>query len=113
MENGPLETIPYNVKGKIQEQYIRFEKLIETATLEELTELTNYPSGVVRGYAFVALVETKAGDNLSIILNHLNDYEEIKIIGGGKEKTSKVWRLYDRNWKAYRGSRRNIVYGVN
>jgi len=58
-------------------QYDNFDKLKEIASKEELLELTNYPNGVVRCYAFWALSYDKSVDLFPILIAHIGDYEVV------------------------------------
>lgn len=70
--------------GMRPEQYDRFEKLKNKATLKELRVLTNHPNGVVRCYALQGLILKKENSDIffSIIKKHLNDNEVIETFSG-------------------------------
>jgi len=58
-------------------QYDNYVDLQNTASREELYELTDHPNAVVRCYASLALSESQSVDPLSILLNHIDDNESV------------------------------------
>lgn len=60
------------------EQYDNFTELQKRATKDELTELTNYPNGVVRCYAIWALSYDSSASLFPIVIKHLNDTTSVK-----------------------------------
>ncbi len=63
--------------GGKSRQRLRFENLSKNASIGELDFLTNYNNGVVRCYAFLALVLKNDSCVFQILLNHLRDNESI------------------------------------
>jgi len=59
--------------GTTSEQYLRFERLSKYATTNELIELLNNKSAVVRVYAFWGLQDRKNINLKRIILEHIQD----------------------------------------
>ncbi len=72
--NAVVEAIGF---GTLNEQDDNFIALKNTASQQELIELTRHPSGVVRYYAILALTYYPEVDIEKIVLEHLNDNEEI------------------------------------
>jgi hypothetical protein len=64
--------------GERPQQYDNFEALKSQANLEELTELTDHPNGVVRCYAFWALSFLDSVDLFSIIIDHIDDTARVE-----------------------------------
>ncbi len=60
------------------------------ATPLELMNLTDYPNGVVRCYAFWALARQPAIDLLPIVIAHLNDTEKVNVMFGDVGEREKV-----------------------
>ena len=58
-------------------QYDNFTEMQKRATQEELVELTNHPSGVVRCYAFWALTYKSSANLLPIVITHISDTESV------------------------------------
>ena len=69
-------------RGEKTSQYKRFEKLTKKAKLDELIELTEHPSPVVRGYAFWALAKRNYKKLEEIFIKHLRDEEKLKLYEG-------------------------------
>lgn len=65
-------------EGVKPRQWDNFIDLQKTANKNELIELTNYPNGVVRCYAFWALSYDQSIDLFPILLKNINDYEIVK-----------------------------------
>lgn len=63
--------------GVRPKQYDNFEELQKIATTPELIELTNYPNGVVRCYAFTALTHRPAINIFPIVVAHIDDNEMV------------------------------------
>lgn len=63
--------------GKRNQQYNNFEELTQTASREELIELTNHPNAAVRCYALWALIDVEEINLFPIVLNHIYDYKPI------------------------------------
>lgn len=70
-------------EGKKTEQYMRFERLIETADCQELLACTQYPNATVRAYAFWALARRQYAGLDSVLLAHARDEDLISEIQGG------------------------------
>ena len=68
-----LDTKHVYFSARTTKQYLRFEKLYQSATNEELVELTNHPNAYVRVYSFWGLAKRKYDKLESIILKHKND----------------------------------------
>lgn len=68
--------------GMRPEQWNNFLELKQTATDEELTALTNHSNGVVRSYAFWALLFLNNSNVIDIVKKHLNDDELIETLIG-------------------------------
>jgi|GEM_PF-2436590 hypothetical protein len=68
--------------GYPSKQYERFENLRNTASIEELVELTKHPSGVVRVYAFEGLPKDSSIDRVSIALQHIHDTTTVYTMWG-------------------------------
>ena len=64
--------------GKRPAQYENFVALRNSATTNELVELTNHKNAVVRCYSFWALSYKENVDLFPIIINHISDEEEVK-----------------------------------
>lgn len=69
-------------EAKTTEQYKRFEKLTEIATVDELKELMNHKSPYVRVYSFWALAKKHYDKLDSIILSHKDDNAIIETQSG-------------------------------
>ncbi|MCB9338576.1 MAG: hypothetical protein H6577_10670 [Lewinellaceae bacterium] len=69
-------------RGEKTSQYKRFEKLTRKAKIDELVELTEHPSPVVRGYAFWALAKRNYKKLEEIFIKHLRDEEKLKLYEG-------------------------------
>ena len=76
-----INQIGCSVYGKCK-QWENFQDLRDEASDEELLELTNHPKGVVRCYAFWAILQNKSHNLFPIILNHLQDYELVPFCMG-------------------------------
>ncbi len=59
--------------GQTSSQWSYYEQLQNMATIEQLIDLTNHKSGVVRCYAFEALLKTKHDTIFSVLLKHSKD----------------------------------------
>lgn len=59
--------------GSPSDQYAKYEQLKKTATVEQLTSLTNHKNSAVRCYAFQALASKKADNVFTVLLKHLHD----------------------------------------
>lgn len=68
--------------GVRPKQFDNFAELQRTATKSELTELTNYPNGVVRCYSFWALTYDTSINLLPILIKHIPDNENISTMFG-------------------------------
>jgi hypothetical protein len=65
------------VAGVKPGQYTRFERLQRLADEDDLRKLTDHKNGVVRSYAYWALVERESTGIFSILLSHLRDTDKI------------------------------------
>lgn len=68
--------------GERPEQYDNFTSLRETASQQELEELTNHPNAVVRCYSFWALSYHSEADLFSIAVDHINDTTQVETLFG-------------------------------
>ena len=76
---------PYNISFNKYQYYYnqralqvrRFRDLTNKATIEELVTLTDYTNGVVRCYAFCALLEQHYKGSFEILKKHLSDSEMV------------------------------------
>lgn len=76
--------------GTRPEQFDNFIELKKTATKIELTELTNYPNGVVRCYSFWALSYDNSTNLLPILIKHIPDNESVCTMFGCIKSYEKV-----------------------
>jgi hypothetical protein len=65
-------------------------ELSSEATTQELMNLTSYPNGVVRCYAFWALAQQRPVDLLPIVIEHLDDTEKVQTMFGDAGSREKV-----------------------
>ena len=68
--------------GTKTEQWNRYESLSKNATTSELISLTDHKNGVVRCYAFDALLKRPDADHYAILLHHLKDTVSIETFQG-------------------------------
>jgi hypothetical protein len=82
LSQGEIESPNLNMMGREpipSQQYRRYETLKDSATLEELAQLTNHSSAVVCCYAFDALSERKAPNFFQLVQSHLTDSANIRV----------------------------------
>src|SRR3712207_5628044 len=72
-EDKVLSSETAGIAANPTEQWMMFERLQKEATTEELLALTEYPSAVVKCYAFQALTNRKGVDLFSLVIKHLTD----------------------------------------
>lgn len=78
LENrNSVESSNIGVSGSPSNQYASYEQLKMTATVEELTALTDHKNSAVRCYAFQALASKKADNVFTVLLNHLHDTSSV------------------------------------
>jgi hypothetical protein len=82
------------IAGIRPEQYDMYVKLKNTATAEELKELTNHYNGVVRGYALWGLADRQEHGLLEILINHLTDSATIQVQFGCGVSYQRVGDFY-------------------
>jgi hypothetical protein len=70
------------IAGVKPEQYKNFITLQDVATEKDLKKLTEHANGVVRSYAFWALVTKKSDDVFPILLSHVRDNEQVETMFG-------------------------------
>jgi len=70
------------IAGTRTEQWNRYDSLSQNATTVELIALTDHKNGVVRCYAFQALLKRPDADYYAILLHHLNDTASVETFQG-------------------------------
>jgi predicted CopG family antitoxin len=96
--NNVLAGSAVGYSGQRPEQYNNFEKLKERASTNELIKLTNHPNGVVRCYAFFALLEIANNEIIyPIVLSHLNDTTIVETFYGCIVSESMVGDIFIRD----------------
>ncbi|MET4107560.1 hypothetical protein ABIB60_002928 [Hymenobacter sp. UYP22] len=68
--------------GELSAQWTRYERLQQEATDAELVALTHHTNGVIRCYAFRALATAQPANAFSLLLAHLHDTAQVKILSG-------------------------------
>jgi len=78
--NSSYNTYQYYAQQRAY-QVRQFRDLADLATEEDLVELTDHSNGVVRCYAFWALLEQHYPQSFDILLKHLNDDTRVETFG--------------------------------
>lgn len=97
-KNNILAGSAVGYSGVRPEQYSDFEKLKKIANQKELIQLTDHPNGVVRCYAFNALLEKADSETIhQIILSHLKDTSSVETFYGCIVSKSMVGDIFITN----------------
>ncbi len=86
------EFVFYQQQRKYQVRH--FRDMADLATEEDLLKLTEHSNGVVRCYAFWALLEQQYPKSFDILLKHLTDNERIKTLDDKDIRIFKVGDLF-------------------
>lgn len=83
-----------NIYGNVEIQQSRFKQLRADATEEELEKLCDHENPIARCYAFMALVMKCSEKTFDILIKHLSDTAEFKVVYGCFNSTDRVTEIY-------------------
>lgn len=87
------------IAGTKSEQYARFDQWRKSASEDELLKMTDHANGVVRAYAFWALIKADSDLSREVWRNHLDDDEMIHTTFGCIVEQMTVHDFMDRLMK--------------
>lgn len=90
-----VDAAAIGVAGSKTDQYKRLEQLIHEATTQELLQLTNHKSPIVRAYAFWALGKREYKSIIpKVVEKHLKDNESFTYTSGCLPQTEHINSFY-------------------